>query len=136
MARPTASNGSKANRPLSPHLQVYKPIINMVMSIIHRMTGAALYVGSLLLAWWLVSAAVSPTYFAYVNDLFASPFGQLVLFGYTWALLHHMLGGVRHFIWDTGRGFEIQTINALSWATIALSASLTALIWGWALFLK
>ena len=79
-------------------------MINMVMSIVHRITGAALYFGTLLLAAWLVAAAMGEKQFALVNNLFGHPLGKLVLFGYTWALFHHMLGGLRHFLWDTGRG--------------------------------
>jgi succinate dehydrogenase / fumarate reductase cytochrome b subunit len=97
------------NRPLSPHLSIYKQIPTMVMSIVHRFTGMALYAGTLLVAWWLVAAASGEAYFDWVNGIFGSILGRLVLFGYTWALLHHMLGGIRHFIWDTGRGFDPAT---------------------------
>ena len=79
----------------------------MVMSIVHRITGAALYFGTLLLAAWLIAAAMGARHFACVNGLFGHPLGKLVLFGYTWALIHHMLGGMRHLIWDTGRGLQI-----------------------------
>ncbi len=116
-------------RPLSPHLQIYRPLINMVMSILHRITGAALYFGTLLLAWWLVAAAQGETYFRFVNDIFSSLPGKLVLFGYTWALVHHMLGGVRHLIWDTARGFDLGTVKLLSWGTIIGSTLITCLIW-------
>jgi succinate dehydrogenase / fumarate reductase cytochrome b subunit len=116
-------------RPLSPHLQVYKLLINMVMSIVHRITGAALYFGTLLLAWWLIAAATSPSYFDFVTGLMSSPLGLLVLFGFSWALLHHMMGGLRHLIWDTGRGFDLETVDLLSWGTIILSAGLTVLLW-------
>ncbi|MGD9827935.1 MAG: succinate dehydrogenase, cytochrome b556 subunit [Hyphomicrobiaceae bacterium] len=116
-------------RPLSPHLQIYKPLINMVMSILHRITGIALYAGTLLLAWWLIAAATGPSYFAFVSAIFASLPGKIVLFGYTWALVHHMLGGIRHLIWDTGRGFELGTVNLLSWLTIIGSITVTGLIW-------
>lgn len=129
MAEAKSLRGARAQRPLSPHLQVYSPLINMVMSILHRMTGAALYFGSLLLAWWLVAAAAGPDYFAFVNGIFGSWFGRLVLFGYTWALMHHMMGGIRHFIWDTGRGYDLKTIDLLSWGTLVASAVLTVLIW-------
>jgi succinate dehydrogenase / fumarate reductase, cytochrome b subunit len=118
-----------APRPLSPHLQIYKPTINMVMSIFHRITGAVLYVGTLLLAWWLIAIAQGEKYYIYVNDLLGSPLGKLILFGYTWALLHHMLGGLRHLYWDTGRGFNLSTIRTLSWATLIGSVTLTALVW-------
>lgn len=101
----------------------------MVMSILHRITGAALYFGTLLLAWWLVAAAMGPDYFAFVNGLLWSLPGKAVLLGYTWALMHHMLGGIRHLIWDTGRGFDIDTVNLLSNLTIIGSLLLTAAIW-------
>lgn len=118
-----------AERPLSPHLQIYSPLINMVMSIVHRITGVALYAGTLLLAWWLVAAASGPTYFAFVSSIAGHPLGLLVLAGYTWALMHHMLGGLRHLIWDTGRGFDLATVNRLCWGTLVVSLGATALIW-------
>jgi len=124
-----------ADRPLSPHLQIYKPMLTMMMSIIHRMTGAALYFGSLMLAWWLIAAATGPEYFNYVNGLAGSLIGTLILFGYTWALIHHMFGGIRHFIWDTGSGFELTTIEFMARASIVASLGLTALIWALALHL-
>jgi succinate dehydrogenase / fumarate reductase cytochrome b subunit len=108
----------------------------MVMSIVHRITGAALYFGSLLLAWWLVAAAAGPDYFAFVNAIFGSLPGKVVLFGYTWVLLHHMLGGIRHLIWDTGRGYDLATVDRLAWGTIVGSVTLTALVWAGALYLR
>jgi succinate dehydrogenase / fumarate reductase, cytochrome b subunit len=124
-----AETSKSASRPLSPHLSVYRPLINMVMSILHRMTGAALYLGTLLLAAWLIAAASGEAPFARINAFFAHPFGRLVLFGYTWVLLHHMLGGLRHLIWDTGRGFSIAQVNLLSWLTIIGSVLLTLALW-------
>ncbi|MGD9668652.1 MAG: succinate dehydrogenase, cytochrome b556 subunit [Hyphomicrobiaceae bacterium] len=129
MAEAKSLRGARPERPLSPHLQVYAPLINMVMSILHRMTGAALYFGSLLLAWWLVAAASGPEYFNFVNGIFGSLLGRLVLFGYTWALMLHMMGGIRHFIWDTGRGYDLKTIDLLAWGSAVASVALTALIW-------
>lgn len=117
------------NRPLSPHLTIYKQIPTMVMSIMHRFTGMALYAGTLLVAWWLVAAASGEATFDWVNGIFGSLLGRLVLFGYTWALMHHMLGGIRHFIWDTGRGFDPATSTKMAWATLAGSITLTILIW-------
>lgn len=133
MADKTLGRGTRAARPLSPHLQIYSPLINMMMSIVHRITGAALYFGSALLAWWLVSAAVGPDYFAYVSSWLNTWPGWIVLFGYTWALIHHALGGVRHFIWDTIHGFDLKTIDLLSWGSLAASVTLTLLVWGYAL---
>ena len=130
MPETSAGRRVRPQRPLSPHIQIYSPLINMVMSIVHRITGAALYFGTLILAWWLIAAASGPGYFKFVSGLFGTWPGKLVLIGYTWAFLHHMLGGLRHFIWDMGRGFDLKTIDQLSWATIILSLSLTAAIWG------
>jgi len=117
------------NRPLSPHLQVYRPAISMVMSIFHRLTGTALYIGMLMLAWWLIAAASGPEYYAVAMDWIGSVLGYLVLIGLSWAVFHHALGGLRHFLWDTGRGFEIPTVLRLSWATLIGSLTLTALFW-------
>ena len=133
MAGDKPAGGAKPARPLSPHLQIYTPIINMVMSILHRITGTALYFGSLLLAWWLVAAASGPEYFTFVNGLFGSMIGRIVLFGYTWALIHHAIGGIRHFIWDTGRGYDLETIDTMSWWSIYASVALTLLVWAYAL---
>jgi len=123
-------------RPLSPHLSIYRPLINMMMSIVHRITGTALYFGTLLLAAWLVAAAMGEEQFALVNTLFGHPIGKLVLLGYTWALIHHMLGGLRHLLWDTGRGLQIWQVNVLSWMTILGSISLTLALWAFALVLR
>jgi succinate dehydrogenase / fumarate reductase cytochrome b subunit len=120
---------TEADRPLSPHLQIFRPIVTMVMSILHRITGGALYFGMALLAWWLVAAASGPQSFNFVNGLFGTIIGQIVLFGFTWALVHHMLGGLRHFLWDLGYGFELKTANAMAWGTIIGSVSLTILLW-------
>ena len=131
-----AATGQSKERPLSPHLQIYSPLINMVMSIMHRITGTANYVGSGLLAWWLIAAASGKEYFDFVNSLLASPVGLFILLGFTWSVLHHMMGGIRHFIWDTGRGFSLVSVNVLSWLTILLSLALTAVVWGVALHLR
>lgn len=119
----------RGNRPLSPHLQIYKPILTMVMSILHRITGAALYFGTILLAWWLIAAAAGPDYFDFVNGIYGSFIGRLILFGFTWALVHHMLGGLRHFIWDMGAGFGREAREWLARATIIGSVTLTILLW-------
>lgn len=128
MAEATPEQRARS-RPLSPHLQIYRPQVNMVMSVLHRITGAAMYFGSLLLAWWLFAAATGPEYFAYANDLFGTWVGKAVIVGYSWALIHHMLGGLRHFVWDTGSGLDIRSVDILSWGTIVLSLLLTAGLW-------
>jgi succinate dehydrogenase / fumarate reductase cytochrome b subunit len=98
----SATKPIRRQRPLSPHLTVYRFYPTMVMSIVHRITGGALYFGTVLVAWWLIAAASGEAYFDWVNWFFGTIVGRLILFGYTWALLHHMVGGIRHFIWDTG----------------------------------
>ena len=116
-------------RPLSPHLSIYKPIPTMVMSILHRITGAALYFGTILVAWWLIAAASGPDAFATVNGFFGSIIGRLVLFGYTWALMHHMLGGIKHLVQDTGAGLEKTLTTTLAKLHPIASIALTILIW-------
>lgn len=120
---------AKANRPLSPHLSIYRPIITMVMSIVHRITGCALFFGTVLVMWWLVAAASGPDAFAVANGFFGSWIGIIILFGYTWALLHHMLGGLRHFVWDSVHAFDEKPREMLAWATLIGSVSLTILLW-------
>jgi len=123
-------------RPLSPHLQVYRWPITMAMSIAHRVTGGALYVGSLLLIWLLVAAATGPHAYEIASAVFGSIIGRLVLFGYTLALFHHMFGGLRHFIWDTGAGMEPGTRNTIAWATVVGSVVLTLVVWAIVLIAK
>ena len=120
---------ASSSRPLSPHLSVYKMIPTMAMSILHRITGAALYVGTAFFVLWLLAAASGPESFATASAFFGSWFGRFILLGYTWALFHHMLGGLRHFIWDAGFGFEKATSTRLAWATLIGSVTLTALVW-------
>jgi succinate dehydrogenase / fumarate reductase cytochrome b subunit len=116
-------------RPLSPHLSIYRPMLTMKMSIVHRITGAALFFGTLILTWWLLAAASGPTAYAKVQAFMGSIIGMLILFGYTWALIHHMLGGIRHLIWDTGRGFGPAEREWLTLATLVGSIGITLLIW-------
>ena len=116
-------------RPLSPHIFIYKPMLTMLMSIAHRISGAALYFGTLLLAWWLLAAATGPNAYAGIGSFMSSFLGRVILFGYTWALMHHMLGGIRHLIWDTGRGFGSAEREWLAIATLVGSISLTIVIW-------
>ena len=118
-----------AARPLSPHLQIYRPMLTMMMSIMHRITGAALYFGVILLVWWLWAAAASDSQFDWAQGFFGHWFGMIVLFGFTWALIHHTLGGIRHLIWDTGRGFDPVTIEWMARANLAGSIILTVVLW-------
>lgn len=116
-------------RPLSPHLSIYRPIPTMIISIVHRVTGMALYGGTLLLAWWLYGVASGEATFNTTNGVISHPLGQLVLFGFTWALIHHMLGGIRHFFWDLGKGFEKETATKTAWLILILSILITLAIW-------
>jgi succinate dehydrogenase / fumarate reductase cytochrome b subunit len=101
----------------------------MVVSILHRITGAALYFGMALLAWWLIAAATSERAFAIANGFLGSWLGLLILFGYSWILLHHMLGGIRHLVWDFGTGLGKGTRDTMAWANIIGSAGLTVVLW-------
>src|SRR6476659_9053022 len=121
---------SKApERPISPHIQIYRWPLPMMMSILHRITGGGLYVGTLLMAWWLIAAASGSNAYTTFGAFINSFFGRLVLFGYTWALLHHMLGGIRHLIWDTIHGFEPAERELLTLATLIGSITLTLILW-------
>jgi succinate dehydrogenase / fumarate reductase cytochrome b subunit len=119
----------KSRRPLSPHLQIYRPMLTMMMSIVHRVTGAALYFGTVLLAWWLIAAAAGPGPFDVVNGFMGSIIGRIILLGYTWALIHHMLGGLRYLVWDTGTGFGETTREKFAQLTLAGSIVLTLVVW-------
>ncbi|MEQ1519836.1 MAG: succinate dehydrogenase, cytochrome b556 subunit [Aestuariivirga sp.] len=123
------ANDKSAARPLSPHLQIYRPMLTMMMSIMHRITGVGLYFGIILLVWWLTAASISDGYFAFVQGFFGHWFGRLLLFGFTWALIHHALGGLRHLLWDTGRGFDLTLVEWLARANLAGSIVLTLLLW-------
>jgi succinate dehydrogenase / fumarate reductase cytochrome b subunit len=115
-------------RPLSPHLQIYRPMLTMMMSIVHRITGFGNYFGMLLLAWWFIAAA-SPNGYARFQWFAGSWIGRLILFGYTWSVIHHMLGGVRHLIWDTGRGFGPKEREWLAAANLIASIAITIVLW-------
>jgi len=130
MAELEARARAGASRPLSPHLQIYKPMLTMMMSIAHRVTGAALYFGMLLFAWWLIAAAAGANTYSGFETFMGSLIGRLILFGFTWALLHHLLGGIRHLIWDTLHGFEPAEREMLAAATLIGSIALTILLWG------
>ncbi len=117
------------SRPLSPHLQIYRFTITMTMSIVHRATGIANYVGMAFLALWLAAAAWGQEPLDVVNGIYGSWFGQLVLFGYTWSLVHHMLGGIRHYLWDVIIGFEAGQREAMAWANLVASVVITLLVW-------
>ncbi len=116
-------------RPLSPHLQIYRPMLTMMMSIVHRITGAGLYFAMLLLAWWLVAAASGPNPYASFEWFMSTLIGRVILFGCTWALMHHMLGGIRHLIWDTLHGLDPSERELLTLSTLIGSIALTFVLW-------
>ena len=118
-----------AARPLSPHLGIYRWTWTMAMSVFHRLTGVALYAGTALVAVWFLAMASGPAAYDRVSWWFGTPVGLLLLFGYTWALMHHMLGGVRHLVWDFGRGLEPGTRFMMARMTLIGSSVLTVLIW-------
>jgi succinate dehydrogenase / fumarate reductase cytochrome b subunit len=120
---------STAARPLSPHLTIYRWPMTMTMSIAHRVTGSANYVGLLLLAWWLLAAASGPEAFAWPEAFFGSILGKLVLIGFSWSVLHHLLGGLRHLVWDTLHFMDAPWRDHLAWWTLYGSLGLTVLLW-------
>lgn len=124
-----AETSARAARPLSPHLGIYRPLMTMMMSIVHRITGAALYFGMAFLAWWLLAAAIGPSAFATADWFFGSILGRLILFGFTWALLHHSLGGIRHLVWDLGYALGPKWRELLATGSLVASILLTVLVW-------
>jgi len=116
-------------RPISPHLEIYRVTITMAMSILHRITGIGLYVGVLLAAWWLIAAAGGPEAYSRFSGFIGSFLGQFILFGFSWALFHHLLGGVRHLVWDSGYGLDHPLRDQLAWATLIGGVALTLIVW-------
>ena len=118
---------NRGNRPLSPHLTVYRPQLTSMSSILTRITGSALLVAGLLIVWWFLAAATSPESFATADGLITSFLGDLVMAFSVWALWYHALAGLRHLYWDTGRGLEVDTAEKLGVGIIILSVVLTVL---------
>ena len=116
-------------RPLSPHLEIYRPTLTMAMSIVHRITGVGLYIGVLLLAWFLIALSSDATTFATFSSFIRSFIGQLLLLGFTWSLFHHMLGGVRHALWDSWIGLDHPLRERLAQATLIGGIALTIITW-------
>ncbi len=125
---------NRGDRPLSPHLQIYKPQITSISSILIRISGIALIVGALMLVWWLAAAASGPEAFAVADGVWTSPFGWLVQLGSVWALWYHALGGLRHLYWDAGGNMEIGFSEKLGWACVYGSVALTVLTFAFAFF--
>ena len=120
---------SQVQRPLSPHLQVYKWQLTSVLSILHRATGLALATGTIFLVWWLLAAATSDGAFAMAQAFWYSWIGRLLLLGWTWSLFFHLCNGIRHLVWDTGRGYELKTTYASGWTVVTASFALTLIAW-------
>jgi succinate dehydrogenase / fumarate reductase cytochrome b subunit len=118
---------NRGNRPLSPHLQIYRPQLTAITSILTRITGNALIVAVFLIVWWLLAAATSEAYFATADAVLTSWFGKLVFLGSIWAIWYHLLAGLRHLYYDSGRGLDIPTAEKLGWACIIGSVVLTLL---------
>ena len=116
-------------RPLSPHLQIYRPQLTSVMSISHRASGAALAAGTLLLCLWLVALAAGDRWYGVAALVVSHSLGQLVLFGYSVALIYHALNGVRHLSWDRGIGLTIPAVYRSGWIVLLLTVGITALVW-------
>lgn len=127
------ANADRGNRPLSPHLTIYRPQLTSVTSILIRITGNALILSTLLIVWWLFSAATSVQYFQVADGIMNSWFGKLVLIASLWAVWYHLLGGVRHLIWDRAIGLDLKTAEYLGWSVIVGSLLLTigtvAILW-------
>ena len=126
---PTASD----DRPLSPHLQIYRPQLTSVLSIAHRGSGVLLCLGAILFAGWAISAAAGPEVFAAVQGFLGSILGTVILMGFSMALFYHLCNGIRHLFWDAGKGLEIVHAYRSGWVVLAASGVLTALSWAWAL---
>ena len=120
---------SRAKRPLSPHLQVYRPQLTSVLSITHRLSGVALGVGTLLLVYWLASAAAGPEAFENAQSFVGSFLGRLLLFGWTLGLFFHLCNGIRHLFWDIGMGFELDDVYRSGWTVVVATAVLSLLTW-------
>ena len=116
-------------RPLSPHLMIYKPQLTSIMSITHRATGTALALGSLLVVWWIVALATGAEYYNFVQSILTSWFGQLVLFGFTVAVFYHLSNGIRHLFWDFGYNLTIEGVHRSGYMVLASTVILTALTW-------
>ncbi len=120
---------TQTDRPLSPHLQIYRPQLTSVLSILHRLTGVALALGTGLLVWWLAAAAAGPEAFAGANGFLGSVLGRLLLLGWSFALFYHLCNGIRHLFWDAGFGYEIATLNRSGWLVLVASLALTVIAW-------
>jgi succinate dehydrogenase cytochrome b subunit len=118
-----------ADRPLSPHLQIYRWQLTSVLSILHRATGVALSAGTILLVWWLVAAASGPEAYEGVQEFLGSWVGLLLLFGWTVSLFYHLCNGIRHLVWDTGHALDLGSTYLGGWVVVGATAALTLVAW-------
>jgi len=118
-----------SKRPLSPHLLIYKPQLTSVLSIVHRGTGVALAVGLLLVVYWLMALATGPDAFGNAQIIMGSWIGNVILFGFTFALFYHLCNGIRHLFWDAGLGLDLKTVYASGWSVLAASIVLSFVTW-------
>ncbi|MFT7594089.1 MAG: succinate dehydrogenase / fumarate reductase cytochrome b subunit [Paracoccaceae bacterium] len=121
------ADANPGERPLSPHLSIYRPQLTSITSILTRITGLSLLLGAVLIVWWLLAAAISPDYYAVANGAITSWLGDLIMSLSLWALWYHYLAGVRHLYFDAGNGLEVATAEKLGWAVIIGSVVLTIL---------
>lgn len=119
----------RRERPLSPHLQVYRPQLTSVLSILHRLTGIGLSLGAVVLVVWLVALALGGSVWSVVSASLDSWFGRLLLMGWVWALFFHLCTGIRHLVWDTGRGLDLPSVYRSGYAAIVVSTALTGVVW-------
>lgn len=118
-----------ADRPLSPHLQIYRWQLTSVLSILHRATGVALGLGGILFVWWLVAAACGPDAYRTVDNFLGSWLGIVLLLGWSAALFYHLCNGIRHLVWDTGRGLDLKSVYTGGWLVVAAATGLTLIAW-------
>ena len=121
---------SSTGRPLSPHIQIYRPQITSVLSILHRATGVFLCFGAVVFAWWVIALALGPEPYAAVRSALGSWLGRLLLLAWTFSFFYHLCNGVRHLFWDAGIGFELRTVHASGLAVVAASIALTLIAFG------
>ena len=117
------------NRPLSPHLQVYRPEWTSVLSIVHRGTGFVISIGAVYVAWWLVAAATGGDYYEDFSWFAGSILGNLIFMGFTFCLFYHLCNGIRHLVWDTGKGLELESAYKSGLMVLGGAAALTAIAW-------
>ncbi len=123
------SEGELVRRPLSPHMQVYRPQLSSVLSIMNRVTGLALSLGTILLVWWLAAAAGGPASFATVQAFLHTWVGLFLLFGWTVSLFYHLFGGIRHLAWDAGYGYDLPQMHMTGWVVVILTLVCSLITW-------